>query len=334
MQAQAIVLAKRPSGRLEISDFAEASLSLPEVKAGEVLVAARYLSIDPYLRGMLDEAPFVGQPVAVGGVIACRGIGEVLRSASQMFKAGDMVFGELGWRSHSVQPDAAMRPVVQNRHPLTWQLGVLGIPGITAWLALDRIASPRNGNAVVVSSAAGTVGSTAGQIVKALGCRTVGIAGGAKKTTMLREQLGFDEAIDYRGTTDLTRAISAVLPDGADIYFDNVGGSMLDAMLPVMKPMGCVVVCGYMSGYEASGDAPALRNHKLISFKRLRVQGFSVRDHIPDHATAAQALLRLADAGELRQIETVCEGVSAAPQALVGLLRGEMSGKAIVSCVS
>jgi NADPH-dependent curcumin reductase CurA len=334
MQVQAIVLARRPSGRLEMSDFAEAALSLPPIKDGEVLVAARYLSIDPYLRGLLDEVPFVGQPVAVGGVIAGRGIGEVVQSASDTFKIGDLVFGELGWQSHSIQPTAGLRPVTQNAHPLTWQLGVLGIPGITAWLALDRIASPRKGEVVVVSSAAGTVGSAAGQIAKALGCRTVGIAGGVQKATMLRDALGFDVAIDHRGAGDLTQAVSAVVPDGADIYFDNVGGPMLDAMLPVMKPMGRVVICGYMSGYEASGEAPPLRNHKLISFRRLRLEGFSVRDHIADHAKAAQALLKLAETGQLRQIETVYEGISAAPRALVGLLRGDAKGKAIVSCVS
>jgi NADPH-dependent curcumin reductase CurA len=334
MQSQAIVLTKRPTGRLELSAFAEISLAVRDIKNGEVLVAARHLSIDPYLRGLLDEAPFVGQPVAVGGVVACRGIGEVLQSASHAFKAGDLVFGELGWQSHSVQSAATLRPLIPNAHPLTWQLGILGIPGITAWLALDHIAAPRGGDAVVISSAAGTVGSAAGQIAKALGCRTVGIAGGVQKTAMLCNALGFDEAIDYRAAGDLTHAVSAVLPDGADIYFDNVGGPMLDAMLPVMKARGRVVVCGYMSGYEASGEGPALRNHKLISFRRLRVEGFSVRDHMRDHAKAAQTLLQLADAGQLRQIETICQGVSTAPQALIGLLRGQMSGKVIVSCVS
>jgi NADPH-dependent curcumin reductase CurA len=334
MQSQAIVLAKRPAGRLELSHFAEISLALPDIKDGEVLVAARHLSIDPYLRGLFDEVPFVGQPVAVGGVVACRGVGEVLQSASHAFEAGDLVLGELGWQSHSVQPAAILRPVMPNAHPLTWQLGVLGIPGITAWLALDHIAAPREGDAVVISSAAGTVGSVAGQIVKALGCRTVGIAGGVQKTTMLRNALGFDATIDYRAAGDITRTVAAVLPDGADIYFDNVGGPMLDAMLPVMKTRGRVVVCGYLSGYEASSEAPALRNHKLIAFRRLRVEGFSVRDHMQDHAKAAQALLQLADAGQLRQIETLCEGLSAAPRALVGLLRGEMTGRVIVSCSS
>lgn len=333
MQARTIVLAKRPSGRLEISDFAETLHSLPDLKEGEALIATRFLSIDPYLRGLLDEMPFVGQPIPIGGVIACRGIGEVLQSATPTFKRGDLAFGELGWRSHSIQPATALRPVTPNRHPLTWQLGVLGIPGITAWLALDRIASPKQGETVVISSAAGTVGSTAGQIVKAMGCRTVGIAGGAQKTTTLRIELGFDDTIDYRARGELTRAFSVELPDGADIYFDNVGGPMLDAMLPAMKPMGRVVICGYMSNYESTGDELPLRNHKLISFRRLRVQGFSVRDHIPDHEKAAQALLQLADAGALRQIETIVEGISAAPHALIGLLRGEMSGKAIVSCI-
>ena len=334
MHVRAIVLAKRPSGQLQVSDFASIPVALPELKDDEVLIAARYLSIDPYLRGLLDEAPFVGQPVSVGGVIACRGIGEVLQSASSAFKAGDLAFGELGWQSQTVLPAAALRPVAQNRHPKTWQLGVLGIPGITAWLALDRIASPKSGDAVVVSSAAGTVGSAAGQIAKAAGCEVIGIAGGPQKTEVLRNALGFDEAIDYRGAVNLTEAIAAVLPNGADIYFDNVGGPMLDAMLPVMNPLGRVVICGYMSGYEMSGEAPAMRNAKLISFRRLRVEGFSVRDHVAEHARAAQALLGLADAGQLRQIETICEGLSDAPQALVGLLRGKMTGKVIVSCVA
>jgi NADPH-dependent curcumin reductase CurA len=332
MRARAIVLAKRPSAQLEISDFAETLLSLPQLKDGEVLIGARYLSIDPYLRGLLDETPFVGQPIPVGGVVTCRGIGEVLQSAHPAFKLGDMAFSELSWQSHAILPATALRPMTSNRHPLTWQLGILGIPGITAWLALDRIASPKQGETVVISSAAGTVGSTAGQIVKAMGCRTVGIAGGAQKTTILRKELGFDDAIDYRAAVDLARAISVALPDGADIYFDNVGGPMLDAMLPVMNPMGRIVICGYMSSYEAAGEAPALHNHKLISFRRLRVEGFSVRDHVSDHANAAQALLKLADAEQLRQIETILEGLSAAPRALVGLLRGEMIGKVIVSC--
>jgi NADPH-dependent curcumin reductase CurA len=184
------------------------------------------------------------------------------------------------------------------------------------------------------NTAAGTVGSAVGQIAKAAGCAVIGIAGGPQMTSVLRNALGFDNAIDYRGTANLTEAIAAMLPNGADVYFDNVGGPMLDAMLPVMKPLGRVVICGYMSGYEMTGEAPAMRNAKLISFRRLRVEGFSVRDHVTDHARAAQALLRLADAGQLRQIETVCEGLSNAPAALVGLLRGSMTGKVIVSCTA
>ncbi len=334
MQAQAVVLAKRPSGQLEVSDFSLASVAVPTLADGQVLVETRYLSIDPYQRGMLDEVPFVGLPIPIGGVVAGRGIGEVLQSTSSKFKPGDLVFGELGWQSHSVQPEAGLRVVTQNGHPLTWQLGVLGIPGITAWLALNRIANPQRGEAAVVSSAAGTVGAAAGQILKAMGCKVIGIAGGPRKCAILRDELGFDDAIDYRATPDLTKAVGALLPDGADIYFDNVGGPMLDSMLPAMKPLGRVLVCGYMSGYEASGEAPVMRNHKLISFRRLRVEGFSVRDHIPDHAAAAQSLCKLADGGQLRQIETVCQGLSEAPGALVGLLRGSMTGKVIVSCAA
>lgn len=334
MQARAIILAKRPTGQLELSDFSSVSVEVPELADGQVLVEAQYLSIDPYLRGLLDEVPFVGLPVPVGGVVAGRGIGKVLQSRSSRFKPDDLVFGELGWQSQVVLPDTGLRAIALNDHPLTWQLGVLGIPGITAWLALNRIASPQQGETAVVSSAAGTVGTAAGQILKAMGCKVVGIAGGARKCALLRDELGFDEAIDYRATSNLTEAVAALLPDGADIYFDNVGGPMLDSMLPAMKPWGRVLICGYMSGYEASGEAPAMRNHKLISFRRLRVEGFSVRDHTPDHAAAAQNLCKMADAGQLRQIETVCQGLSEAPGALVGLLRGAMTGKVIVSCAT
>jgi NADPH-dependent curcumin reductase CurA len=330
MQSQVITLARRPSGQLQSSDFAVGTATLPEPAHDQVLVATRYLSIDPYLRGLLDEAPFVGVPVPIGGVVAGRGIGEVVESRSEAFKPGDLVFGQLGWRSHSVQPANALRPVASSAHPLTWQLGVLGLPGITAWLALQRIAEPKAGDVVVVSSAAGTVGSAAGQIAKAMGCRALGIAGGPHKTALLRTTLGFDDAIDYRATADLTKAVSEKCPGGADIYFDNVGGPMLDAMLPAMKALGRIVVCGYLSGYEAG--AAGLANAKLISFRRLKVQGFSVRDHVTEHAAAAQALHALAGAGKLRQVETLCEGLASAPDALSGLLRGTMVGKIIVAC--
>jgi NADPH-dependent curcumin reductase CurA len=332
MQSYVITLARRPSGRLQSSDFAAGTVTLPKLAPGQVLVAARWLSIDPYLRGLLDETPFVGLPVPLGGVVAGRGIGEVVESCSHALRPGDLVFGDLEWQSHSVKSADAVRPVLRGRHPVTWQLGVLGLPGITAWLALQHIAEPRPGEAVVVSSAAGTVGSAAGQIAKAMGCKVVGIAGGARKADLLRRELGFDAGIDYRASPGLTMAVAETCPGGVDIYFDNVGGPMLDAMLPAMKPLGRVVVCGYLSGYEAGGADPGLAHARLISFRRLKVQGFSVRDHAAEHVAAAQAVTGLADAGKLRQIETVCEGLASAPDALVGLLRGSMVGKVIVAC--
>jgi NADPH-dependent curcumin reductase CurA len=332
MQSQVVTLARRPAGPLQRADFATATVALPELRQDEVLVAARYLSIDPYQRGLLDEAPFVGAPIPVGGIVAGRGIGEVARSRSDAFKPGDLVLGELGWQSHSVQPAHALRAVAGGRHPVTWQLGVLGVPGITAWLALQRIAEPKPGEAVVVSSAAGTVGSAAGQIAKALGCKVVGIAGGADKTELLCTALGFDGAIDHRATADLTQAVLDRSPGGAEIYFDNVGGPMLDAMLAAIKPLGRIVLCGYLSGYQAGAADAGLSNARLISFRRLKVQGFSVRDHVLEHAAAAQALVALADTGKLTQLETVVEGLASAPDALAGLLRGTMTGKAIVVC--
>jgi len=332
MQSQVITLAQRPSGLLQTADFTAGTMELPELGAGQVLVASRYLSIDPYQRGLLDEVPFVGQPVPIGGVVAGRGIGEVLESRTEAFKPGDLVAGELGWRSHSVHATYAVQPVVRGMHPVTWQLGVLGTPGSTAWLALRRIAEPKSGEVVVVSSAAGTVGAAAGQIAKAMGCKVIGIAGGPRKGDLICTALGFDAAIDHRPAERLPLAVGEKCPGGVDIYFDNVGGRMLDIVLQAMKPQGRIVVCGYLSGYEPGQPYPGLANAKLISFHRLKVQGFSVRDHVADHAAAAQALHALADAGKLRQIDTLCDGLASAPGALVGLLRGSMVGKVIVAC--
>jgi NADPH-dependent curcumin reductase CurA len=332
MQSMVITLARRPSGQLQRSDFGIGTLTLPELAADQALVATRWLSIDPYLRGLLDETPFVGLPVPLGGPVAGRGIGEVMASRAEALRPGDLVFGDLGWQSHSIQSPGTVRPVLPGRHPATWQLGVLGVPGITAWLALRCIAEPRPGDAVVVSSAAGTVGSAAGQIAQAMGCKTIGLAGGARKAALLRNELGFDAAIDYRALTDLATAVVEQCPGGVDVYFDNVGGPMLDAMLPAMKPLGRVVVCGYLSAYEAGGAESGLANARLISFRRLKVQGFSVRDHAAAHVAAAAALTELADAGKLKQIETICEGLTSAPDALVDLLRGSLVGKVIVAC--
>lgn len=330
MQAETITLRNRPDGALKDSDFVPARQTLPPRIGDQVLVQVLHLSIDPYQRGALDMAPFVGPSLPIGGVIPGRGIGRVLDGMGGGFGPGDLVSGDFGWRSHVLCPAAELRPVDPGPHPLSWQLGVLGVPGITARLALDRIGAPAAGETVLVSSAAGAVGSTAAQLARAAGCRVIGIAGGPAKCRMLTGELGLDAAIDRHANGADAAAVSPDAPQGIDVLFDNVGGTFLDQMLPLMNPLGRVVICGFMSGYNITGAPPAMRNQMLISTRRLRMEGFSVRDHVPAHPTARADLRRLADAGQLRQIETTFAGLSQAPSALIALLAGKATGKVTV----
>lgn len=331
MKDHAITLLRRPVGRLSPDDLAMCGIERRPLEDGQARIAVRFLSIDPYVRGVMDDRPFVGASLALGGVVPGRGLGEIVESRSPRFKVGDLVLGEFGWRDHAAVPVEGLRLVNPGRHPVTWQLGVLGIPGVTAWLAMESIAAPRPGETVLVSSAAGTVGSTAGQIARLAGCRVVGITSGALKSRILVEETGFDHAIDRLADDDLARMVRHAAPGGVDIFFDNVGGPMLDSMLALINPHGRVVICGHISGYEAQAAPEGLRNAGLISASRLRVQGFLVRDHREAHADAMQKLTDMADAGDLRQIETLYSGLEQSPKALVDLLNGKSAGKTLVA---
>lgn len=331
MKTLAITLARRPQGHLRPDDFARTESDLPEPEQGQLRVEVLHLSVDPWQRGALDAQPFVGLSVPPGGIIPGRGIARVLESQAPGFAPGDIVTGDLGWRNRAVVAAEGMRKLEPGSLPMTWHLGVLGTPGITALLALDRIAAPVAGETVLVTSAAGTVGSTAAQLAKARGCRVIGVAGGPEKVRYLTQDLGLDHAIDRRAVDDIAAAVALVAPRGIDTLFDNVGGQMLDGLLTCMNPLGRIILCGFLAGYDGGAGLPPLHNHMLLSTRRLRMEGFSVRDHLSDHAGASRHLAAQAASGLLRQRETVFEGLETAPSALIALLGGRTIGKVIVN---
>ena len=325
---RAIVLDHRPGKNAVAEALRITELAMDAPREGEVLVEVRILSLDPYQRLILDEPTLVGVPLPLGAVVPGRGVGEVIESRDDAFKPGDLVFGEFGWRQRVVMPAASLRPVKPLDGKLTWELGVLGMPGVTASIALEKIGNLKAGENVLVSSAVGAVGSTAGQIAKAAGCRIVGIAGGSDKVRQLAN-LGFDSAVDRRAAVPMDAAIDEAMPEGIDVYFDNVGGKTLELALQRMKPGGRVILCGQLSQYGTAGSATAC-DSGLILGKRLRVEGFSVRDHFDAVATHSAFLRELAVDGKLSQLETVFHGLEAGPAGLASMLAGSSIGKCIV----
>ncbi|MCL4746778.1 MAG: NADP-dependent oxidoreductase [Burkholderiaceae bacterium] len=333
MNTQAIVLTARPDGALSSTVFSRQSVALAPLQKGEVLVRVRLLSIDPYQRSLLDEKPLVGRSVPIGGVMAGRGIGEVLVSRAAGWNSGELALGEFGWREHATAAAANLQKLEKGPYALSWHLGTLGYPGVTAWLALQDIGAPQSGETVLVSSAAGAVGSVVGQVAMASGARVIGVAGGSAKVALLRERLGFDFALDHRAKGELPATLAQLAPEGVDLFFDNVGEEMIDIGLSVLKPRGRVLLCGHVASYDAPDRAEhGHRYFRAIMNNRWRVHGFSVRDHATArHVEAQHALRDLADKGRLRQLETIITGLSSAPAALVDLLAGRHVGKTIVS---
>jgi len=331
MQTEAITLIRKPIGALTPDMFEPVMQAVPELADGQVLLRVKLLSIDPYQRGLLDESPMTGAPVAVGAVMSGRGIGEVLQSRAPSWDVGDLALGEVGWREHSVVPVAGLQRIVKSPMPLSHNLGVLGFPAITAWLGLETIGFPTAGECVLVSSAAGAVGSAVGQIAKARGARVIGIAGGTRKLSLLRDTLGFDAAVDYRAERDLAAALKLVAPNGLDLYFDNVGEQMLDAAFSVLNNAGRVLLCGHIASYDDTFKADTgPRHYREIMNRRWRVQGFVVRDHMARFAEARKALVDLVESGRLQPVVTRIEGLRNAPVALCGLLNGHHVGKTFV----
>lgn len=322
-----IVLARRPKGKVTEEVFRLEEVPIEQPGEGQILVRNRYLSIDPYMRGRLDEARSYATPQALNEVMTGGCVATVLASNHPRFAVGDTVVGQFGWQHYAVSDGKAVRRVDPARIPLSAYLGVAGMPGVTAWVGLNRVIAAKAGETIVVSAASGAVGSVVGQLAKRLGCRVVGVAGGAAKCALVREEFGFDACVDYKGG-HLDEALAAATPDGIDGYFENVGGAVLDAVLKRMNAFGRIAVCGLIAGYDT--DPIPVHHFLAVLRHRLRIQGFIVGEFPDAWQPALAELVAGVESGAIRYRETVATGLDKAPSALLGLLRGENVGKQVI----
>jgi NADPH-dependent curcumin reductase CurA len=328
---RAVALAKRPKGALTADCFTLVEAPAAAPQEGEVRIRGRYLSLDPYMRGAIDEHPLHGAPLPIGAVMPGRVVGEVTDSAHPDFKPGDLVRGDVGWRAAATVKGGALVKIPAGDLPLSWHTGVFGGPGLTAWIGYAVVGDPKPGETVVVSSAAGGVGMVAGQLGRARGCHVIGIAGGAAKCALAQSRFGFDEVIDYKAAPDLAAAVKAAAPRGVDFYFDNVGERTLDAVLANLNVRGRVALCGHIAAYNSLGSPDVGKRHyRDANSFRWRLQGFSVRDNADLWPRATAELMALAQAGKLVQHETVVDGLAGAGQGLADLIAGRVTGKAVV----
>jgi NADPH-dependent curcumin reductase CurA len=329
-----ILLVSRPRGVASLDNFKLDAAPLPAVGAGQLLVRHHWLSLDPYMRGRMNDAKSYAAPQALGEVMIGGTAGEVVESRHPDFAVGDAVVGMGGWQEYSLVDAAgaaSWRRVDTTTVPLSAYLGPVGMPGVTAWYGLSMICVPKPGETVVVSAAAGAVGSIVGQLARARGCRAVGIAGGPTKCDYVVNELGFDACIDYKAAPDaaaLDAALAAAAPAGIDACFENVGGRGLDAVIARMNAFGRIALCGLIAGYD--GTPVPISNPGPILRSRLSVQGFIVFEHLDIWPWAASELAAGVASGRLRYRETVADGLDRAPAAFLGLLRGENLGKQLV----
>ena len=334
---QQILLDNRPTAEAVATNFKLVSSDTPTLQDGQVLVRHHFMSLDPYMRGRMNDAKSYAVPQALGQVMGGGTAGEVAESKSPKFVVGDKVVGMGGWQEYSVvdanQP-GALRKVDTTHVPLSHYLGAVGMPGVTAWYGLVKIIEPKAGQTLVVSAATGAVGSAFGALAKARGCRAVGIAGGPDKCKYAVDELGFDVCIDYKAHKDaasLSKALKQACPDGIDGYFENVGGMILDAVLSRMNAFGRIALCGMIAGYD--GQPLPMTYPQLILTNRLKIQGFIVSEHMEIWPEALKELGTLVGTGKLKPRETVAQGISAAPEAFLGLLKGKNFGKQLVKLI-
>jgi hypothetical protein len=334
---RAIVLDNRPEGEPSTSNFKLVEQTLPELADGEVRVRNHYLSLDPYMRGRMNDGKSYAQPQPLGEVMIGGTVGEVVASSNSHFAVGDKVVGMGGWQEY-LQVPAGARGVLQKvdttHIPLAAYLGAVGMPGVTGWYGLTQIIVPKAGETVVVSAASGAVGGAVGQLAKARGCRAVGIAGGADKCAYVVNELGFDACIDYKAHADvksLGKALKEACPNGIDGYFENVGGMILDAVMLRMNAFGRIAFCGMISGYN--GEPIPMTAPQLILVSRLKLEGFIVSEHMELWPQALKELGTMVATGKLKYRETIADGIAAAPEAFLGLLKGRNFGKQLVKLI-
>jgi NADPH-dependent curcumin reductase CurA len=334
---QQIHLVSRPSAEASADNFRLIQVEVPELKDGQVLVRHHFMSLDPYMRGRMNDAKSYAVPQSLNAVMQGGTVGEIVASKNVDFAVGQKVVGFGGWQLFSVVDagtPGVLRKVDTAHIPLSAYLGAVGMPGVTAWYGLTQICKPQPGKTIVVSAASGAVGSAVGQLAKVRGCKAVGIAGGADKCSYVVDELGFDACVDYKAHKDaksLYEAIRDVTPDGVDGYFENVGGAVFDAVLSRMNAFGRIALCGMISGYD--GEPIPLKNPQLLLTNRLTLEGFIVSEHMNLWPEALKELGTMVATGKLKYRESVAEGLSAAPEAFLGLLKGRNFGKQVVKLV-
>lgn len=328
MENRRVLLASRPAGAVSEDNFRIETSSPPQPADGEVLVRNLWLSLDPYMRGRMSDAKSYAKGVQLGEVMVGQTVGEVLESRHAGFKPGDKVLTQLGWQLFGTAKGEALTKLREGQAPLSYYLGILGMPGITAYFGLKEIGQPKPGETVVASAASGAVGSVVGQLAKIWGCRAVGIAGGKAKCDYVERELGFEACIDYKAG-NLYRDLQAACPKGADVYFENVGGEMLDTMLRLMNLHSRVVLCGLISQYNAR-EPYGYKMLRSVLVNRIKVQGIIVFDWEERYGEALQALAGYLAQGKLTYRESVVEGIENAPRGLIDLLAGGNFGKQLV----
>lgn len=325
---RSVVLRRRPDGGPRSDDFEIRDEEVPEPKQGEIITRTIWLSIDPYMRGRLSEQKSYAQPVQIGEVMTGETVGQVIASAAPDFAVGDIVSGPRGWSTHNVAQPGQVAKLERRGPPLSAYLGVLGMPGTTAYSGMKDIGEPKSGETVVVSAASGAVGSVAGQIAKRAGARVIGIAGGPDKCLYVQGELGFDNCIDHRAG-DLDAELASACPNGIDVYFENVGGAVQSAVFRLLNPFSRVVMCGMVAEYNDKNPAPG-PNLMFVVRNRVRIQGLIVSDK-PERLAEWRALARpwVADRS-LRYREDIIDGLENAPRALADILEGRNFGKLLV----
>src|SRR5262245_547252 len=326
-----ILLASRPEGWVTEANFKLVESPVPQPGDGQFLVRNRWLSLDPYMRGRMDAKKSYAKYVELGEVMVGGTVGEVVESRHPAFKPGDFVNAAFGWQEYALSDGTGARKVDPSRAPLSYYLGVLGMPGVTAWMGLLDIAQPKAGETVVVSAASGAVGSVVGQLARIKGCRAVGIAGGPAKCGYVVGELGFDACVDYKAGR-LDESLRAAAPKGVDVQFENVGGEVLDTALRLMNAFARITLCGLVSQYNVT-EPYGMRHMRSLLVNRIRLQGFIVSDRMEVWPRALEDLERWVGEGRIKVRETVTHGLEHAPRAFIGMLRGENLGKQLVKLV-
>jgi len=327
---QQILLKSRPLGVPSPQNFETITIEIPELSKGKVRLMAHTFSVDPYMRGRMSDAKSYIAPFAVGEPIMGGGVAQVVESNTEEFKVGDFVLGMVPWQEEMVIDTAGLQVVDAKIAPLSYYLGILGMPGLTAYFGLLDIGKPQKGETVVVSGAAGAVGIVVGQIAKIHGCRVVGIAGDQKKIDYLVNELGFDVAINYKTEVNVAGAIAAACPDGVDVYFDNVGGEISDAVISHINKGARIIICGQISLYNATKQPVGPRIQPTILKRSALMQGFIVSNYASRFPEGFQALARWVSSGQLKYTNTIYHGFEKLPEAFIALFEGKNLGKLIV----